>query len=195
MINASRMLLVGGGQSKRSAAPSKVSTRPVQDCPLEHSQRGSHSVTSQERLSDKSIVVLAHGSQCFLARCALPDSFLARNTDNELLSTQRWRTMPDRSKGGIIFIRDDTTLPPSLSVTTDAFLPNWRIVISPDRSTLARSIEGCTWYFFYLAGNIQATVLGGNTLEDAHPPYRKTRIVDFLADEMGKACALKRAMS
>jgi hypothetical protein len=22
--------------------------------------------------------------------------------------------------------------------------------------------------------------------EDAHPPYRKTRIVDFLADEMGK---------
>jgi hypothetical protein len=103
--------------------------------------------------------------------------------------------MLDRAKGGIIFIRDGTILPPISSVTTDAFLPNWRIVTSHDRSALARSIEGCTWYFFYLAGNIQATVLGGNTLEDAHPPYRKTRIVDFLADEMGKACALKRAMS
>jgi hypothetical protein len=71
--------------------------------------------------------------------------------------------MPDRPKGGIIIIRDGTSLPPSLSVTTDLFLPNWRIVTSPDRWALARNIEGCNWYFFYLAGNIQATVLGGNT--------------------------------
>jgi hypothetical protein len=103
--------------------------------------------------------------------------------------------MPDVAKGDIIFIRDDTSPPSSLSVASNAFLPNWRIVTSHDRSALARSIEGCTWYFFYLAGNIQATVLGGNTLEDAHPPYRKTRIVDFLTDEMGKSCALKRAIS
>ena len=72
--------------------------------------------------------------------------------------------MPDRARDGIIFIRDGTSLPPSLSVTTDAFLPNWRIVTSHDRWALARSIEGCSWYFFYLAGNIQATVLGGNKL-------------------------------
>ena len=71
--------------------------------------------------------------------------------------------MPDRAEDGIIFIRDGTILPPILSVTTDAFLPNWRIVTSHNRSTLARSIEGCDWYFFYLAGDIQATVLGGNT--------------------------------
>src|ERR1700722_16659339 len=72
--------------------------------------------------------------------------------------------MLDRAKGGIIFIRDGTTLPPISSVTTDAFLPNWRIVTSHDRSALARSIEGCNWSFFYLAGSIQTTVLGGNTL-------------------------------
>lgn len=71
--------------------------------------------------------------------------------------------MPDRAEDGIIFIRDGTTMPPILSVTTDAFMPNWRIVTSHNRSTLARSIEGCDWYFFYLAGDIQATVLGGNT--------------------------------
>jgi hypothetical protein len=71
--------------------------------------------------------------------------------------------MPDSPKDGIIFIRDGTTLPPILSVTTDAFIPNWRIVTSHNRSTLTRSIEGCDWYFFYLAGDIQATVLGGNT--------------------------------
>jgi hypothetical protein len=71
--------------------------------------------------------------------------------------------MPDRAKDGIIFIRDGTILPAMLSVTTEAFVPNWRIVTSHDRSALARSIEACNWYFFYLAGNIQATVLGGNT--------------------------------
>jgi hypothetical protein len=71
--------------------------------------------------------------------------------------------MPDKAKDGIIFIRDGTILPPMLSVTTEAFVPNWRIVTSHDRSALTRSIEGCDWYFFYLAGDIQATVLGGNT--------------------------------
>ena len=71
--------------------------------------------------------------------------------------------MPDKAKDGIIFIRDGTILPPMLSVTTDAFLPNWRIVTSHDRSALARSIEGCDWYFFYLAGDIHATVLGADT--------------------------------
>jgi hypothetical protein len=71
--------------------------------------------------------------------------------------------MPDSPKDGIIFIRDGTTFPPTLSVMTDAFIPNWRIVTSHNRATLARSIEGCDWYFFYLAGDIQATVVGGNT--------------------------------
>jgi hypothetical protein len=71
--------------------------------------------------------------------------------------------MPDKAKDDIIFIRDGTILPQMLSVTTDAFVPNWRIVTSHDGSALNRSIEGCGWYFFYLAGDIQATVLGGNT--------------------------------
>jgi hypothetical protein len=71
--------------------------------------------------------------------------------------------MPDNPKDGIIFIRDGTPFPPTLPFTTDAFIPNWRIVTSHNRSTLARSIERCDWYFFYLAGDIRATVLGGNT--------------------------------
>lgn len=71
--------------------------------------------------------------------------------------------MPDSPRDGIIFIREGTILPPMLSVTTDAFVPGWRFVTSHNRLTLARSIERCGWYFFYLAGDIQATVLGGNT--------------------------------
>ena len=57
-------------------------------------------------------------------------------------------------------IREDTPLPPNLSIESEAFLPGWRVVKNLDRSTLARNIEGANWNFFYLAGEIRATVLG-----------------------------------
>jgi hypothetical protein len=77
--------------------------------------------------------------------------------------TRRKQTMADRAKAGSILIRDGTILPPRLSVTTDSLLPNWQIVTSHDRSAFVRGIEGCNWYFFYLAGGTRTTVLGGNT--------------------------------
>jgi hypothetical protein len=39
-------------------------------------------------------------------------------------------------------------------------LPGWRVVENLDRNTLARSIEGANWSFFYLAGEIRATAFG-----------------------------------
>jgi hypothetical protein len=59
-----------------------------------------------------------------------------------------------------VLIREDTPLPTNLSIERDAFLPGWTIVKNLDRSTLARNIEGAKWNFFYLAGEIRATVLG-----------------------------------
>jgi hypothetical protein len=59
-----------------------------------------------------------------------------------------------------ILIRESTLLPAGLAVESEVFLPGWRIVKNLDRSTLARNIEGANWNFFYLAGEIRATVLG-----------------------------------
>jgi hypothetical protein len=59
-----------------------------------------------------------------------------------------------------IFLREDTLLPPNLSIELEAFLPGWRVVRNLDRSALARNIEAAKWYFFYLAGEIRTTVLG-----------------------------------
>ena len=70
--------------------------------------------------------------------------------------------MPDSPRDGIIFIRDGTTFPPILPVRPTLLFRIGELP-SHNRSTLARSIEGCDWYFFYLAGDIQATVQGGNT--------------------------------
>ncbi len=68
--------------------------------------------------------------------------------------------MPDTFKTGTILIRENKPLPANLPIESEAFLPGWRVVKNPDRSTVARNIEGANWNFFYLAGEIRATVLG-----------------------------------
>jgi hypothetical protein len=64
----------------------------------------------------------------------------------------------------VILIREDTTLPPGLSIASNAFFPGWRIVTSPDRSGLTRGIETAHWNFFYSAEETRATVLGAYRL-------------------------------
>jgi hypothetical protein len=68
--------------------------------------------------------------------------------------------MSDINTTGAVLIREDTPLPPMLSVESEAFLPGWRVVKNLDRQALTRKIEGANWFFFYLAGGTRATVLG-----------------------------------
>ena len=68
--------------------------------------------------------------------------------------------MSDTNNKRAIFIREDTPLPENLSIESETFLPGWRVVRNLDRSTLTRDIESRKWFFFYLAGEIRATVLG-----------------------------------
>lgn len=70
--------------------------------------------------------------------------------------------MSDIKESGTIFIRENTPLPKSVSIDSGAFLPGWRVVRNPDRTALAGNIEAAKWYFFYLAGELRATVLGRN---------------------------------
>src|SRR5713101_1903770 len=59
-----------------------------------------------------------------------------------------------------VFIREDTPLPTTLSIESEAFLPGWRVVKNLDPQALTREVEGANWNFFYLAGEMRATVLG-----------------------------------
>lgn len=68
--------------------------------------------------------------------------------------------MSTNNTSGTIVIRENTLLPAGLAVDTEVFLSGWRIVKNLDRSALARNIEAANWNFFYLAGEIRATVLG-----------------------------------
>lgn len=68
--------------------------------------------------------------------------------------------MPDINRTMTIFIKEDTPLPANAPIESEAFLPGWRVVKNLDRSALTRKIEGANWNFFYLAGEMRATVLG-----------------------------------
>ncbi len=59
-----------------------------------------------------------------------------------------------------IFIREGTPLPTTLAIESEAFLPGWRVVKNLDRQALTREVEGAHWNFFYLAGEMKATVFG-----------------------------------
>ena len=68
--------------------------------------------------------------------------------------------MLDTINTGTILIQEGTLLPTGVPVESDAFLPGWRAVRNLDGYGLGRKIDEADWNFFYLAGEIKATVVG-----------------------------------
>ena len=68
--------------------------------------------------------------------------------------------MSSMNRTRTVFIREDTRLPTTLSIESEAFLPGWRVVKNLDRQALTREVERANWNFFYLAGEMRATVFG-----------------------------------
>ena len=73
--------------------------------------------------------------------------------------------MLDTIKTGTILIQEGALLPTGLPVESDAFLPGWRVVRNLDGYGLGRKIDEADWNFFYLAGEIKATVVGREGVE------------------------------
>jgi hypothetical protein len=72
--------------------------------------------------------------------------------------------MSNTNRTRTVFIREGTPLPATLSIESEAFLPGWRVVKNLDRQALTREVEGANWNFFYLAGEMRATVFGRESL-------------------------------
>lgn len=72
--------------------------------------------------------------------------------------------MSNINRTSTVFIREDTPLPTTLSMESEAFLPGWRVVKNLDHQALTREVEGANWNFFYLAGETRATVFGRDGL-------------------------------
>jgi hypothetical protein len=65
----------------------------------------------------------------------------------------------DEIKSGTILIEGGATLPKALSLQTSPYSSGWTVVTS-SRSEFEKDINLAGWTFFFLAGNIEATVFG-----------------------------------
>ncbi len=69
--------------------------------------------------------------------------------------------MSAKNTSETVLIREDTLLPPGLTLESEAFFPGWRIVGGTDDAYgLARKIEKAHWNFFYLTGETKVVVFG-----------------------------------
>ena len=68
--------------------------------------------------------------------------------------------MPTNEPTGNLFIREGAILPGGLIIETEAFIPGWRAVKDCDGYRLGRKIDEAKWNFFFLAGEVTATVFG-----------------------------------
>jgi hypothetical protein len=65
----------------------------------------------------------------------------------------------DVIKSGTILIEDGATLPKTLLLESTPYSSGWTVV-SNSRSDFEKDINLAGWTFFFLAGNIEATVFG-----------------------------------
>lgn len=68
--------------------------------------------------------------------------------------------MADKFKTGTILIEEGALLPESLRFESEPYANGWRLVKDLDGYGLDRKIREAGWTFFYMAGEIKASVLG-----------------------------------
>lgn len=68
--------------------------------------------------------------------------------------------MAETIKPGTILIKDGTFLPDALQFESEPCATGWRLVRNLDGYGLGRKIHEAGWTFFWLAGEIKATVFG-----------------------------------
>ena len=73
--------------------------------------------------------------------------------------------MPDTIKTGTILIKEGTLLPGAVLFESESCAPGWRLVQNLDGYELGRKVQDAGWTFFWLAGEIGATVFGFDELK------------------------------
>lgn len=81
-------------------------------------------------------------------------SLLSLGTARKIARVQ----IPEINRMRVILINEDTSLPSTVSMESEAFLPGWRIVKNLDRQALTREVVGANLKVCHLAGEIRATV-------------------------------------
>ncbi len=70
--------------------------------------------------------------------------------------------MAEKIKTGTILIEEGALLPESLRFESEPYSNGWRLVKDLDGYGLDRKIRETGWTFFYMAGEVHATVVGSD---------------------------------
>ena len=90
--------------------------------------------------------------------------------------------MAERIKAGTILIKEGTPLPECLQFESEHYSSDWRSVKNLDAQALDRKIGEAGWTFFFMAGEVQATVVGPDS-ERTRRSAARNLIVKMQADK------------
>jgi len=71
--------------------------------------------------------------------------------------------MADKIKNGTILIEEGALLPESLRFESEPYSKGWRLVKDLEGSGLDRRIREAGWTFFFMAGEVNVTVVGSDS--------------------------------
>jgi hypothetical protein len=96
--------------------------------------------------------------------------------------------MAERIKAGTILIKEGTPLPECLQFESERYSSGWRSVKNLDADGLDRKIAEAGWTFFFMAGEVKATVIGSDS-ERTRLRAAKNLIVNMQRDGSNQANA------
>ena len=96
--------------------------------------------------------------------------------------------MTERIKPGTILIKEGTPLPEWLQFESEHYSSGWRSVTNLDAQGLDREIGEAGWTFFFMAGEVKATVIGSDS-ERTRRSAAKNLIVNMKADRSNQSNA------
>ena len=81
--------------------------------------------------------------------------------------------MADKIKTGTILIKEGALLPESLRFESEPYSKGWRLVKNLDGYGLDRKIREAGWTFFFIAGEIEASVFGFDVERTTHRAIKR----------------------
>ena len=81
--------------------------------------------------------------------------------------------MRETDKAGTVFIKEGTALPESLRIESEPYSKGWRLITELGGCDLDRTVSAVGWTLFFMAGEVNATVLGSDFKGSAGRAVRK----------------------
>jgi len=81
--------------------------------------------------------------------------------------------MPEKINPGAILLKEGALLPEYLQLEGEPYSKGWKLLKNMNASGLDRKIREAGWTFFYMAGEVHATVVGSDSEKTTRKAVKK----------------------